>query len=503
MSTLNDLHPAGGSGKSIKLVASGALSNGDRVVLQSDGTVKVVGIFSTQINENIPAGSEYVFHAAQTNEPAIGFDPNNSNKFVIVYIDQDNSYYGTAVVGTITGTTISFGSDYIFSSTYSEYTSIVFDPNTAGKFVITYMGPSNYGTAVIGTVSGTTISFGSAAVFNSGTTEYIGMSIDPNNSDKFVVVYRDGGNSNYGTAVIGTVSGTTISFGSEYVFNSATIWVYDKSVAFDPNTAGKFVIVYRDDGNSNYGTSIVGTVSGTTITYGSEYVFNSATITYGELDFDPNTAGKFVVTYKDSGNSNYGTGIIGTVSGTTITYGSEYVFNSGSASYYMSAPAFDPNTTNKFIIAYKDDVAGTNNVIVGTVSGTTISFGSEYVISTGGATGNSVAFDPNNSGKFVVVYRDDGNSSYGTSIIGQIATTANVTNLTATSFLGTSEGAFSDTDTATVMLRGGITTTQSGLTIGSKYYVQTDGTLSTTAGDPSVIAGQALSATTLLIEGET
>jgi len=53
------------------------------------------------------------------------------------------------------------------------------------------------------------------------------------------------------------------------------------------------------------------------------------------------------------------------------------------------------------------------------------------------------------------------------------------------------------------MLRGGITTTQSGLTTGSTYYVQADGTLSTTADSPSVVAGQALSATTLLIEGET
>ena len=31
------------------------------------------------------------------------------------------------------------------------------------------------------------------------------------------------------------------------------------------------------------------------------------------------------------------------------------------------------------------------------------------------------------------------------------------------------------------------------------YYVQTDGTLSTTAGDPSVVAGRAISATELLI----
>jgi hypothetical protein len=77
------------------------------------------------------------------------------------------------------------------------------------------------------------------------------------------------------------------------------------------------------------------------------------------------------------------------------------------------------------------------------------------------------------------------------------------TNLTSTNFIGTSEGAFADTATATVMLRGGITTTQSGLTTGSKYYVQGDGTLSTTPDSPSVTAGKALSATTLLIGGSS
>ena len=33
-------------------------------------------------------------------------------------------------------------------------------------------------------------------------------------NQKVVVVYRDNGNSYYGTAVVGTVSGTSISFGT-------------------------------------------------------------------------------------------------------------------------------------------------------------------------------------------------------------------------------------------------------------------------------------------------
>ena len=40
-------------------------------------------------------------------------------------------------------------------------------------------------------------------------------------NQKVVIAYSDGGNSSYGTAVVGTCSGTTISFGSEVVFESA------------------------------------------------------------------------------------------------------------------------------------------------------------------------------------------------------------------------------------------------------------------------------------------
>jgi len=83
-----------------------------------------------------------------------------------------------------------------------------------------------------------------------------------------------------------------------------------------------------------------------------------------------------------------------------------------------------------------------------------------------------------------------------------VAESGGATNLTADNFLGTSTEAYADTDTATILLQGGISTNQSGLTIGSDYYVQEDGTLATTADTISVKLGKALSATTVLLSGE-
>ena len=74
-----------------------------------------------------------------------------------------------------------------------------------------------------------------------------------------------------------------------------------------------------------------------------------------------------------------------------------------------------------------------------------------------------------------------------------------VTNLTTDNFLGISDGVYSSGATATVQLSGATDDAQSGLTTGSTYYVQPDGSLATTSATPSVFAGQALSATSLLI----
>jgi len=74
------------------------------------------------------------------------------------------------------------------------------------------------------------------------------------------------------------------------------------------------------------------------------------------------------------------------------------------------------------------------------------------------------------------------------------------TNLTAANFIGFAKAAISDTATGAIAVTGN-TTTKSSLSAGSKYYVQTNGTLSKTAGNPSVEAGIALSSTKLLIKG--
>jgi len=443
MSNLSELLPAGSSVKSADFVAQGTLASGVTVALRSDGKVEAVS--SSSVTEQL--GSAVVFESASSGFTAATFDSVN-NKVVIAYQDNGNSNYGTAIVGTVSGTSISFGTPVLFESATIYHTSATFDSNS-NKVVIAYRdaGNSNYGTAIIGTVSRTSISFGSAVVFETANANYESVVFD-SNSNKIVIAYRDEGNSSFGTAIVGTVSGTSISFGSAVVFNSGT--TSPISATFDSNS-NKVVIAYPDSGNSGYGTAIVGTVSGTSISFGSEVVYESAN-TNGNVSavFDSSN-NKVVIAYPDNGNSSYGTAIVGTVSGTSISFGSPTVFESAYA-YEISA-TFDSNA-NKVVVAYTDiGNSSYGTLVVGTVSGTSISFSSPSVFESADTQYSSPTFD-SNLNKVVIAYKDGGNSGYGTSVVFQNASTS--TNVS--SYVGITDQAISSAATGKVVCKGGAIT---------------------------------------------
>ena len=477
--TWSEVSPSG----TLEAVASGSLPDGSPVVINSDGTVSVITLVTPSF------GTAVVFESASTSNIGGTFD-SASNKVVITYEDSGNSGYGTAIVGTVSGTSISFGTPVVFNSAFTGDNGAIFD-SASNKVVIAYKdgGSFGYGTAVVGTVSGTSISFGTPVVFESATTSYISPTFD-SASNKVVIAYADGGSSNHGTAVVGTVSGTSISFGTPVVFESAFSSV--GSATFD-STAAKVVIAYGDVGSSSRGTAVVGTVSGTSISFGTPVVFDSTSNSGNDIsaNFD-SSASKVVITYRNQGNSNYGTAIVGTVSGTSISFGTSVVFYSGTA--YEPSSTFDSNS-NKLVVVYRDVInsldVGTS--IVGTVSGTSISFDSPVTFYNGRITSTFTIFD-SNANKVVVAYRDRDNSDYGTAAIADASGT---TNVTASNFLGFSDGAYSDTATATVTIDGGVNSAQSGLTAGLSYYIADDGSLSTTNSGRK--AGVATNSTSILV----
>ncbi len=257
MTNLSDLLPAGAASKQLSFTASGAIAQGKPVILNTNGTVtQVTGDSATEA-----VGTPATFQSGEARHIHSTFDSSN-NKVVFAYRDISNSNYGTAVVGTpASDNSITFGTPVVFNSGTTENQSPVFDSSN-NKVVIAYTDGSNsdYGTCVVGTVSGTSISFGSEVVFRSSGADYIRVVFDSSNN-KVVILFRDaaGAYGGAGNAIVGEVSGTSMSFGTKAIFDSGNT---QKIAATFDSSNNKVVIAYVDGDDSQL-KSIVGTVSGT------------------------------------------------------------------------------------------------------------------------------------------------------------------------------------------------------------------------------------------------
>ncbi len=237
-----------------------------------------------------------------------------------------------------------------------------------------------------------------------GTSTWQGTSaVDPNNANKFVVVYRDMSDGNKGKLRIGTIqSNNTIVWGTESTFNNDI--TNDPAVAWDYNSGTSYIaIVFSEQNNSHQSSAIIGTVSGTSISgYGTKKQIANASPNhqngYNYVAFDPNTNGKFVIS-EDQHLS------VCTHNGSTITQGTIVLRGSVSTTYTEGPVIWDPNDASKFITAYKDHNASQAlKARVGQVSGTTITLQAEATITTNSTGFIGLDADPNNANKYIVSY---------------------------------------------------------------------------------------------------
>jgi hypothetical protein len=464
--------------------ASGTLANGDTVIVNSDGTVSAI----SGVTQSAGSDQTYVNNGSRPGSTSVTYDT-NENKVVVVYKDAGNSNYGTAIVGSVSGSTITFGTAVAFTSVgIGATTSAVFDSSN-NKVVISYLNnTTGYGESIVGTVSGTSISFGTAVVWNSGPT-YSALSVFDSTNNK-VVVYSPMTAGIRPHAVVGTVSGTSISFGS-IVQVDASVTTDSMSIGFDSN-AGAAVVTYRDGSATE---CRVGTVSGTSISFGSAAVLISGNYAPWVVPIFDSSNNKMVLFYDNQAQSRTEVKV-GTVSGTNITLGSavETGFDSLGSSGYATG-VFD-SFRNKVILAYTLQNPIGRYIVSGTVDGTSVTL--DASLSIGGYTTflfSASVFDPDNN-KTIICYVDN-NTNTGEAF----AFTTGFTTLTSENYIGISNAAYSDAATATIQIVGSIDDAQSGLTAGQAYYIQNDGSLGTSAGAPSVFAGTAVSATELIVKG--
>ena len=462
---------------SSSFTASGSVANGRAVLLNANGTVSVP---TTSVRSTPLLGTPV--NAADLNSGFVrGVFDSNANKVVIINRD-GGSGPGKAKVATVSGDSVTFGSNVEWSSGNGVSRFEATFDSSNNKVVIVYSdsGDSYKLKAVVGTVSGTSISFGSPTTIHSSQTYRLDVTFDSSNN-KVVVAFEDY-DGQRGKAVVGTVSGTSISFGTAVQFNAS--YTNALGITFDTNS-NKIVICYRDNGNSNYGTGIVGTVSGTSISFGSETVFNSSLSAHMKATFDSNS-NKVVFTYSDLGSSYDGEAVVGTVSGTSISFGSAAAFQTD-GNVESTDCVFD-SAANRIIITYEDGGnSGAGALVIGNVSGTSISFGDKVLFSNANQGNYPGPLFLNTYG--LLVYYDDNDFAKVRTITNQATT------ISSSNFIGIAAAAISSGASGSITIAGGINASQSSLSVARKYYVQADGTLDTAADIPSIEAGVSISAT--------
>ena len=483
MSNLSELLPAGAGAKSADFVASGTISSGVTVAINSNGTVSAIS------GTDISAGSSAVFESGYAGDISAVFD-SNSNKVVVAYRDGLDFEYGKVSIGTVSGTSISFGTPTVF---YSGTTSFIAATYTiSSKVVIAYVdvNDNQYGKAVVGTVSGTTISFGSVAEFHSVATDTLAATYDTA-SNKVIIAYEISTAAGGGEARVGTVSGTGISFGTAESFNIGDVFLNNSGATFDSNS-NKVIIAYRSGDEGNTPKAVVGTVSGTNISFGTSVFIERITSNGPSVCFDSNS-NKIVAIYSYTttrSTSQRSSAIVGTVSGTSISFGTPSTFIFDDIGY--SSIVFDSNL-NKALISYRRNTGNNElRIVQGEVISNSFVFDSILQVTTGLAAYTQLVFD-DNSNKVVVCYYDGDTGGAGN---------ANVITTGSTNcgrFIGISDQAIADTATGKVIVRGAVSSKVLGLTNRAPYYVQPDGTLAT--GYTFVPAGRALSTTSILLEG--
>ncbi|WP_207668618.1 hypothetical protein [Dehalobacter sp. 12DCB1] len=206
-----------------------------------------------------------------------------------------------------------------------------------------------------------TFSYGTALTIE--TTSSDGMAITALSSSKAFLAY----NTNALFGVVLSVSGTTVTKGTITSIGSSNS--FDCMMVDDTHV----LVTYRNTSNSYYGTAVVATISGTTFTLGTPLVYETLQCQYNSLAKLSST--KFLVMYREAGSTYYSMCRVLTISGTTITAGSQYTINNTNCTY-ITGVALD---SSRVLVTFSSTINGTCAVVL-TVSGTTVVVGTAVQI---------------------------------------------------------------------------------------------------------------------------
>ena len=514
-------------GGTITATASGSLSNGAPVVVNSNGTVSAV---SGTGNEAVLSSSAYISGSFLKNLQ--GSWDNNRNRYLAIY--QDSNGYIRGSVGTVSGNSISFGSSVVISSSsnieMSPKHALAYNIN-CDIFVVAY--GIRYGTGRWKTIeieSNGSLSVGSEyAEPNTNTDRNTDDAWSSNtiaamddwsyagsNTCWFANIYSQRGSTSLWARGLKYENGNLIlstSHSNPYeLADDATSYLSGRDLACccllervhgTQANINEFAYVYLSDTStikygyfSVYQESIGGYASNTyTLHNGSGNRFQIFNVEH--QSGDPHT-------YKYLVSAGY-------VANISSYNAMAFIYNYG---YNSTASTFTEVTSEMALGQGSFDVHDNKIVAVGEVNLNSSSYTNKMKIIEASISGSAitvestmhtsfdsgfyadVTYNPNDDNYIISSFNDASNASVGNIYVPDSL----VSNLTDSNFIGFSDASYSNGQTATIQIIGSVDDAQSGLTPGLEYYTQRDGTLDSVPDIPSVKAGVALASNKILVK---
>ena len=558
------------AGGSITLVADGSIAAGAPVIMTSAGKAKQMqGVWSIfRPVGYVPTAANPAYYAAKYNA-SICFVSNGDVFFLSTVAGTGNNPSGhTFKVDATSGYDTTVMDIYTDTGDFSAaigFHASIFDPQAGRVMTIARDGSG------IGFSHGVTVNFleeNNHEVTTTGSTHYdwdgsnasyrASVCHNTDVSKNVIAFSAYGSDSSDGYAIVATLAADmSVTYGTKSEFENANV---DCIQVVDDPDQNKTVIFYRDEGNSNYPTAIVATVGAGTdpgLTYGSPTVIASvaqgtgALPQYNKADgvcYDTN-ADKIFYMYQDDTNYKL-MAVVGTVSGTSITFGtpvpvpytsgayggrfnnerthSGYIASSGTDSFWYgigneaAVCCFSPDNNKICVVLSTDEYDnggysawfgaghGLTIVTTGTISGTSVTFTEPDILAGQGTNFNntSIEYDTTNNRVALVTgftrYQNIANPFLNVMFAaGDKADGFDAGYMDK--FIGFNAGGVSNAADATITVSGGLNENQSSLEVGQKYYLGNTGTLSTNwmkvAGPLTIHAGVTQAATKMLVSG--
>lgn len=303
-------------------------------------------------------------------------------------------------------------SETTVTSSYTAQYSVFAVGLSENKFVI--VGGQSYDVAwaVVGVFENGTIQLGTVTTFPSGIV-FIDEPSATKVTENSVMFVGCSTTSRYLGGIVGTISGTTISFGNIVNIDSSNsnIGYYSSCITCDDN---KVYVIYEGYNSSmdGYLKSIICTISGTGISKGT------STLTYGtrytkQVNLALLEKNKIFVSSGDNGSNRGMYVFVCTVSGTTVTMGTSVKIEN-SDDFYGLGPSVTALTSNKVVLSYgRSGAYYTLHGMVCTIDGTAITTGTNTTIYSGKIAIQTLLTTISENKAFALVLKQSSTLLYG------------------------------------------------------------------------------------------